>query len=236
MSVILFETGRVFLRILIAEDERDLNRIIKEYLEDEGYSVDACFDGEQAEDFLLCADYDALVLDIQMPKKSGVELLRSLRAKGNLTPVLFLTARDTVEDKISGLDSGADYYLTKPFNFDELGAVIRAIARKYGANKTTVYTVSDLTVDTAAKTVKRAGKDISLSAKEFSLLEYMIRNQGVALTRDMIENNCWNYDYEGGSNVVDVYVSYIRKKIDSGFDKKLIHTLWGTGWIFKEES
>ncbi|HOD02801.1 MAG TPA: response regulator [Clostridiales bacterium] len=119
------------MRILIAEDERDLNRIIKEYLEDEGYSVDACFDGEQAQDCLLCANYDALVLDIQMPKKNGIELVRSLRTKGDLTPVLFLTARDTVEDKISGLDSGADYYLTKPFSFDELNAVIRAISRKY---------------------------------------------------------------------------------------------------------
>lgn len=229
-------TEDVFLRILIAEDERDLNRIIKEYLEDEGYVIDACFDGEQAEDCLLCANYDALVLDIQMPKKSGVELLRSLRAKGNLTPVLFLTARDTLEDKIYGLDSGADYYLTKPFDFDELGAVIRAIARKYSQNKTNVYTVCDLTVDIASKTAVRAGKAISLSAKEFALLEYMIRNQGIALTREMIENNCWNYDYEGGTNIVDVYVSYLRKKIDAGFDKKLIHTLWGTGWIFKEES
>ncbi len=222
------------MRILIAEDERDLNRIIKEYLEDEGYITDACFDGAEAEDFLVGAQYDALVLDIQMPKKSGLELTRSLRAKGDLTPVLFLTARDTARDKISGLDSGADYYLTKPFDFDELSAVIRAIARKYSQHKTNIYTVSDLTVDTASKTAARAGKDISLSAKEFALLEYMIRHQGIALTRDMIENNCWNYDYEGGTNIVDVYVSYLRKKIDAGFDKKLIHTLWGTGWVFRE--
>ncbi len=222
------------MRILIAEDERDLNRIIKEHLEDEGYSVDSCFDGEQAEDFLLCADYDAVVLDIQMPKKSGTELLRSMRSKGNLTPVLFLTARDTTEDKISGLDIGADYYLTKPFDFDELSAVIRAISRKYGGNKSNIYTISDLVVDTSSKTVKRAGKDISLSAKEFSLLEYMIKNQGITLTRDMIENNCWNFDYEGGTNIVDVYISYLRKKIDAGFDKKLIHTLWGMGFILKE--
>lgn len=222
------------MRILIAEDERDLNRIIKEYLEDEGYSVDACFDGEEAEDFLICADYDAVVLDIQMPKKSGTELLRTMRSKGDLTPVLFLTARDTVEDKITGLDIGADYYLTKPFDFDELSAVIRAISRKYGGNKSNIYTISDLIVDTSAKTVKRAGKEIPLSAKEFSLLEYMIKNQGIALTREMIENNCWNFDYEGGTNIVDVYVSYLRKKIDTGFDKKLIHTLWGTGFILKE--
>ncbi|MGI6746585.1 MAG: response regulator transcription factor [Acutalibacteraceae bacterium] len=223
------------MRILIAEDERDLNRIIKEYLEDEGYSVDACFDGEQAQDCLLCANYDALVLDIQMPKKNGIELVRSLRTKGDLTPVLFLTARDTVEDKISGLDSGADYYLTKPFSFDELNAVIRAISRKYDTNKSTVYTIDNLTVDIAAKTVKRGDKYISLSAKEFALLEYMVRNQEIVLTRDMIENNCWNYDYEGGTNVVDVYISYLRKKIDSGFEKKLIHTVWGTGWILRSE-
>ncbi len=223
------------MRILIAEDEHDLNRIIKEFLEDEGYSVDSCFDGEQAEDFLLCANYDALVLDIQMPRKNGIELVRALRSKGDLTPVLFLTARDTLEDKISGLDSGADYYLTKPFDFDELGAVIRAIARKYSSNKTNVYTIGDLAVDDAAKTVSRAGKTISLSAKEFALLTYMIRNQGIVLTRDMIENNCWNFDYEGGTNVVDVYISYLRKKIDSGFEKKLIHTVWGTGWILRGE-
>lgn len=223
------------MRILIAEDEHDLNRIIKEFLEDEGYSVDSCFDGEQAEDFLLCANYDALVLDIQMPRKNGIELVRALRSKGDLTPVLFLTARDTLEDKISGLDSGADYYLTKPFDFDELGAVIRAIARKYSSNKTNVYTIGDLAVDDAAKTVSRAGKTISLSAKEFALLTYMIRNQGIVLTRDMIENNCWNFDYEGGTNVVDVYISYLRKKIDSGFEKKLIHTVWGTGWILRSE-
>ena len=223
------------MRILVVEDEKRLNRIISEALEDEGYSVDSCFNGLDALDYAAGADYDVIILDIMMPKMDGLEVVRRLRAGGNSTPVLFLTARDSVADRVTGLESGGDYYLVKPFDFQELMAVVRVMTRKYTGNRSNVYTIADLSLDATAKTVTRAGKNIELTAKEFSLLEYMLRNKGVVLSREMIENNLWNYDYEGGTNVVDVYVGYLRKKMDTGFDKKLIHTVWGTGWVLKEE-
>ena len=222
------------MRILVVEDEKRLNRIISEALEDEGYSVDSCFNGLDALDYAGGADYDVIILDIMMPKMDGLEVVRRLRAGGNSTPVLFLTARDSVADRVTGLESGGDYYLVKPFDFQELMAVVRVMTRKYTGNRSNVYTVADLSLDATAKTVTRAGKNIELTAKEFSLLEYMLRNKGVVLSREMIENNLWNYDYEGGTNVVDVYVGYLRKKMDTGFDKKLIHTVWGAGWVLKE--
>ena len=222
------------MRILVVEDEKRLNRIISEALEDEGYSVDSCFNGLDALDYAAGADYDVIILDIMMPRMDGLEVVRRLRSGGNSTPVLFLTARDSVADRVTGLESGGDYYLVKPFDFQELMAVVRVMTRKYTGNRSNVYTVADLSLDTTAKTVTRAGKNIELTAKEFSLLEYMMRNKGVVLSREMIENNLWNYDYEGGTNVVDVYVGYLRKKMDTGFDRKLIHTVWGTGWVLKE--
>ena len=222
------------MRILVVEDEKRLNRIISEALEDEGYSVDSCFNGLDALDYAGGADYDVIILDIMMPKMDGLEVVRRLRAGGNSTPVLFLTARDSVADRVTGLESGGDYYLVKPFDFQELMAVVRVMTRKYTGNRSNVYTIADLSLDATAKTVTRAGKSIELTAKEFSLLEYMMRNKGVVLSREMIENNLWNYDYEGGTNVVDVYVGYLRKKMDTGFDQKLIHTVWGTGWVLKE--
>ena len=222
------------MRILVVEDEKRLNRIISEALEDEGYSVDSCLNGLDALDYAAGADYDVIILDIMMPKMDGLEVVRRLRAGGNSTPVLFLTARDSVADRVTGLESGGDYYLVKPFDFQELMAVVRVMTRKYTGNRSNVYTIADLSLDATAKTVTRAGKNIELTAKEFSLLEYMLRNKGVVLSREMIENNLWNYDYEGGTNVVDVYVGYLRKKMDTGFDKKLIHTVWGTGWVLKE--
>ena len=222
------------MRILVVEDEKRLNRIISEALEDEGYSVDNCFNGQDALDYAAGADYDVIILDIMMPKMDGLEVVRRLRSGGNSTPVLFLTARDSVADRVTGLESGGDYYLVKPFDFQELMAVVRVMTRKYTGNRSNVYTIADLSLDATAKTVTRAGKCIELTAKEFSLLEYMMRNKGVVLSREMIENNLWNYDYEGGTNVVDVYVGYLRKKMDTGFDRKLIHTVWGTGWVLKE--
>ena len=222
------------MRILVVEDEKRLNRIISEALEDEGYSVDSCFNGQDALEYAAGADYDVIILDIMMPKMDGLEVVRRLRSGGNSTPVLFLTARDSVADRVTGLESGGDYYLVKPFDFQELMAVVRVMTRKYTGNRSNVYTIADLSLDATAKTVTRAGKCIELTAKEFSLLEYMMRNKGVVLSREMIENNLWNYDYEGGTNVVDVYVGYLRKKMDTGFDKKLIHTVWGTGWVLKE--
>lgn len=222
------------MRILIVEDEKRLNRIIRETLEDEGFAADSCFDGLTALEYVSGAGYDVIILDIMMPKLNGIDVVRSMRRNGISTPVLFLTALDSINDKVTGLEAGADYYLTKPFDLSELVAVVRAMTRKYSENHSTVYTISDLSLDTVSRTVTRGGKHISLTAKEFSLLEYMLRNKGVVLSREMIENNLWNYDYEGGTNVVDVYIGYLRKKIDTGFDNKLIKTVWGVGWIMKE--
>lgn len=222
------------MRILVVEDEKNLNRIISEAMEDEGYSVDSCFNGLDGLDYACAASYDVIILDINMPKLNGLDMVRRLREEGDSTPVLFLTARDSVSDKVEGLESGGDYYLVKPFDFSELMAVVRVMTRKYTGNRSNVYTLADLTIDTASKSVTRAGKSIDLTAKEFSLLEYMMRNRGVVLSREMIEDNLWNYDYEGGTNIVDVYVGYLRKKMDTGFEKKLIHTVWGSGWVLKE--
>lgn len=223
------------MRVLVVEDEKHLNRIITEAMEDEGYSVDSCFNGADALDYALSAVYDVMILDIMLPKLDGLELVRRLRRGGNHTPVLFLTARDSVADKVEGLESGGDYYLTKPFDFQELIAVVHVMTRKYTGNRSNIYTIADLTLDVSARTVTRAGRSIELTQKEFALLEYMVRNRGVVLSREMIENNLWNYGYEGGTNVVDVYVGYLRKKMDAGFDKKLIHTVWGTGWVLRED-
>jgi DNA-binding response OmpR family regulator len=223
------------MRILVAEDEKNLNRIITEALQDEGYSVDPCFNGLDALEFCAGADYDVIVLDINMPRMDGLSVVRRLRERGDATPVLFLTARDSVADRVTGLESGGDYYLVKPFDFKELMAVVRAMTRKYTGNRSNVYTIADLTLDAQGKTVTRAGRSIELTSKEFALLEYMLRNRGVVLTREMIENNLWNYDYEGGTNIVDVYVGYLRRKMDTGFDKKLIHTVWGSGWVLRED-
>ena len=221
------------MRILVAEDEKHLNHIISETLEDEGWSVDSCYNGADALDYALSADYDLIILDIMMPKMDGLQMLRELRKTEDSTPVLFLTARDGLADRVEGLESGGDYYLVKPFEFPELMAVVRTLTRKYTGNRSNVFVIEDLSLDTSAHTVTRAGKDIDLSAREFALLEYMLRNRGIVLSREMIENNLWNYDYEGGTNVVDVYMGYLRKKMDTGFEKKLIHTVWGKGWVIR---
>lgn len=223
------------MRILLAEDERDLNNIITRKLTSDGYSVDSCFDGAEALAILSYTDYDAIILDIMMPKADGLTVLRSLRDAGKTTPVLFLTARDAISDRVKGLDSGANDYLTKPFSFEELSARLRAMTRAAFGRVSNVLRVSDLTLDSAAHRVERGGREISLSAKEFSLLEYMMNNRGVVLSREKIEDHIWNFDYEGGTNVVDVYVSYLRKKIDSGSSVKLIHTVRGKGYVLREE-
>ena len=191
--------------------------------------------GEDALAYVLCAVYDVIIMDILMPKLDGFAAVEEMRAKGIQSPVLFLSAKSGVEDRIRGLSIGGDYYLTKPFQMKELLAVVRAMLRKYSQNKTDVFTVDDLKVDLVSKTVERGGKKIELTGKEFALLEYMVRNKGVVLSRSMIENSIWNYDYEGGTNVIDVYIGYLRKKIDKGFEKRLIHTVWGAGWRFGEE-
>ena len=224
------------MRILFAEDERDLNHIITKKLTAQGYSVDSVYDGEEAIDILSYTDYDAVILDIMMPKADGFAVLRALRSKGKNTPVLFLTARDSVQDRVAGLDSGANDYLVKPFSVEELLARIRAMTRTAFGVSDSLLSVGDLTMDTAAKVVKRGGKEIPLSAKEYALLEYLIHNAGIVLSREKIENHIWNFDYEGGTNVVDVYIRYLRKKIDEGYDKKLIHTVRGRGYVLREEA
>ena len=223
------------MRILIAEDERSLNEIIVKKLTSDGYSVDACFDGEEAISVLSYTDYDAVILDIMMPKADGYAVLRSLREAGKTTPVLFLTAKDAVSDRVKGLDSGANDYLVKPFAFEELSARLRAITRVPFGMAENVIAVADLTLDCSRQTVERGGKDISLSGKEYALLEYLMRNSGLVLSREIIENHIWNFDYEGGTNVVDVYISYLRRKVDDGFDKKLIHTVRGRGYVLAED-
>lgn len=222
------------MRILVSEDEKDLNRLICNTLIRAGYSVDSCYNGQDALDYLLNADYDCILLDIMMPKLDGYEVLKHLREQNKNTPVIFLTAKDTVQDRITGLDLGADDYLVKPFDFDELLARIRAATRKYGTQKTSVYTLADLSVDTVTHTVKRQNEEIKLSAKEYSILEYLIMHKQTVVTRAQLENHIWNYDYVGGSNVVDVYITYLRRKIDNNFENKLLHTIRGTGWILKE--
>lgn len=223
------------MRILLAEDQKDLNKIINKRLSAEGFSVDSCFDGEEVFDFLAAAVYDCIIMDIMMPKKDGLAVLKEMRNKGSLTPVLFLTAKDTVQDKVTGLDLGADDYLVKPFAFEELIARIRAITRKVSGNASNLFRISDLVLDSSSHTVERGGRSISLSSKEFALLEYMMRNKGVVLSREKIENNLWNYDYAGGTNAVDVYIRYLRKKIDDDFEQKLIHTIRGAGYVLKEK-
>lgn len=223
------------MRILLAEDQKDLNKIINKRLSVEGYSVDSCFDGEEVSDFTAAASYDCIIMDTMMPKKDGLTVLREMRQRGDSTPVLLLTAKDTVQDKVTGLDLGADDYLVKPFAFEELIARIRVITRKASGNSSNVFHIADLTLDVASHSVTRGGAAISLSAKEFALLEYMMRNKGLVLSREKIENNLWNYDYVGGTNAVDVYIRYLRKKIDDGRDKKLIHTVRGAGYVLKEE-
>ena len=222
------------MRLLVVEDQKDLNKIITKHLTAEGYSVDSCFDGEEALDYIDMADYDGIILDIMMPKMDGLAVLRQMRAEGNDTPVLFLTARVAVEDRVEGLDTGASDYLIKPFAFEELLARIRAMTRKASGIQSSTFTAADLVMDTAAHTVSRGGRDITLSAKEFALLEYLLRNKGKVLSRTMIENNLWNFDYAGGTNAVDVYIRYLRKKIDDDFEQKLIHTVRGSGYILKE--
>lgn len=222
------------MRILLAEDEEDLNHIITQKLTSDGYSVDSCFDGCEAMDILSYTDYDAVILDVMMPKADGYAVLRSLRDAGKTTPVLFLTARDAVADRVKGLDCGANDYLVKPFSFEELSARLRAMLRTSFGVVGNVLSAADLTLDCASHLVKRGGKEISLSAKEYALLEYLMHNRGIVLSREKIENHIWAFDYEGGTNVVDVYISYLRKKIDDGYDVKLIHTVRGKGYVLRE--
>jgi two-component system copper resistance phosphate regulon response regulator CusR len=223
------------MRVLVVEDERDLNRIIAKRLEKAGYSVDCCFDGEEALDYLDAGEYDIVLLDIMMPKIDGIEVVKTMRINRDNTPVLFLTAKDAVSDKVKGLDAGAEDYIVKPFSFDELFARMRVLMRKKAGESTNVLSAADLTMDIGRHIVKRGHEEIVLSAKEFAILEYMLLNKGIVLSREKLENHIWNFDYAGGSNVIDVYIRYLRKKIDDGFDIKLIQTIRGKGYVLKAD-
>lgn len=224
------------MRILVVEDEKNLRKIIVKQLAKEHYIVDECKDGIEAIDYIDAIDYDGIILDIMIPKKDGWEVLKELRAKNNYTPVLMLTARDSIDDRVKGLDLGADDYMIKPFAFEELLARIRVMMRRKPGFLTNKLIVGDLTLDRNMKKIFRDGKEIKLSAKEFIILEYLMRNPGIVLSRSQIEQNAYNYDFDGASNVIDVYIRYLRKKIDEGYNKKYIHTVRGLGYVLREES
>lgn len=223
------------MRILFAEDEPALREVTVKRLKAEGFGVDGCRDGKEALDYLDSTDYDVVILDIMMPGIDGLTVLRTLRSRGNTVPVMLLTARDAVADRVGGLDAGADDYLTKPFEFAELTARIRALLRRNSDNKTDTASVADLTVEFSTRKVTRGGVEISLSSREFALLESLIRHKGAILSRTQLENQVWDFGFEGGSNIVDVYIRYLRKKIDDPFEKKLIHTVRGAGYTLREE-
>ncbi len=224
------------MRILLVEDEKKVASFIKKGLEEEGYAVDLAADGESGLHMALDRVHDLILLDIQLPKKNGLAVLREMRQHKVAIPVLLLTVRATIEDKVMGLDSGADDYLTKPFAFQELLARVRALLRRHSGNKQTVIQVADLSMDLAQRTVYRGDQKIDLTAKEFALLEYLMRNPGRVLGRTMIAEHVWDYDFDSMTNIIDVYVNYLRKKIDFEREPKLIHTVRGVGYVLKAGS
>ena len=223
------------MRILVVEDDRKVASFIQKGLAEEGYAVDVATDGEMGLAMGLDRLHDVIVLDVMLPGKPGFQVLRELRQGRVETPVLLLTARDTVEDKVRGLDAGADDYLTKPFAFAELLARVRALLRRRSAERVPLLQVEDLVLDPATRAVKRGDEAIPLTNREFSLLEYLMRNAGRVLTRTAIAEHVWDYSFDSETNVIDVYVNYLRKKIDTGRDRKLIHTVRGVGYVLKAD-
>ena len=223
------------MKILVVEDEKDLNRVITKHLKKNNYSVDSCFDGEQALDYVLYGEYDLIITDIMMPKIDGYEFIKQLRVKGNSTPVIMLTAKDSLDDKILGLDSGADDYIVKPFEFDELLARIRVLIRRNYGFATNIIQVDDVVLDISKKQVTRSSESIVLTGKEYEVLEYLFKNKTGIISREQILNHVWDYDYKGASNIIDVIVKNIRKKLDVGSKKPIIHTKRGLGYFVKED-
>ncbi len=221
------------MRILVIEDEKKVARFIQKGLEEEGYAVDLAMDGEEGLAMAMDPVHDLIILDIALPKMDGLQVLKKLREKKMGTPVLLLTVRATIEDKVLGLDCGADDYLTKPFAFQELLARMRALLRRKAEAAPPVLQVEDLILDPARRLVTRGGEKIDLTSKEFALLEYLMRNTGRVLSRAMISEHVWDYDFDTETNVIDVYVNYLRKKIDSGRGTKLIQTVRGSGYVLK---
>ena len=218
------------MRILVVEDEPGIADFLRQGLTEAGYAVDLAWDGREGLDYALAADYDVLILDILLPKMNGLQLLRELRDRGDKTPALMLTARDTVDNRVEGLDAGADDYLVKPFAFPELLVRVRALLRRPPLQMGTTLQVGDLEMDTAKREVRRSERVIELSPREYAVLEYLMRHPNQVLTRSQIAEHVWNFDYYGESNVVDVYIGYLRRKIDQGHDISLIQTVRGVGY------
>ncbi len=222
------------MRILVVEDERKLAGILRQGMEEHGYAVDLARDGHEALQLALGTDYDCIIMDLMLPLRDGAEVCREMRRRGRKTPVLVLTARSATDDKVRLLDLGADDYLTKPFAFAELLARIRALLRRGPVEPHTILRVADLELDPAGRKVRRGGQEIPLTSREFAVLEYLMRHRGNVVTRRMIADHVWSLDYEGGSNIVDVYINYLRRKVDQSFLVKLIHTVRGTGYSVRE--
>jgi two-component system, OmpR family, copper resistance phosphate regulon response regulator CusR len=218
------------MRILLVEDNRRLSDSLRLILQDDGYAVDTAYDGLEGEEAGMISGYDVIILDIMLPGKNGLEVCRELRNRHISTPILMLTARDALEDRVVGLDSGADDYLVKPFEVDELRARIRALLRRESSSKTGVLRIADLELDPASHTVQRSSQAIDLTAKEFSILEYLMRHPNRLITREMAEEHLWSYDHVVTSNVVDVYIRRLRRKIDDPYPLKLIETVRGAGY------
>lgn len=223
------------MKILVVEDEQDLNNVIVKYLKKNNYSVDYCYNGEEALEFLQLSNYDLILLDVMMPKMNGHEFLQTIRNEKNNTPVIMLTAKDTLKDKIVGLDYGADDYIVKPFEFEELVARIRALIRRNYGNVSNEIVLDNLVLNISSKTVHRGDTEINLTGKEYEVLEYLLQNKGRIVSREQILESVWDYDYVGSSNIIDVIIKNIRKKIDVGESKLLIHTKRGLGYVAKED-
>ena len=221
------------MRILIVEDETSLADILKKGLEEEGYAVDVAYDGEEGRYLAENEPSDVIILDIMLPRIDGMTILKSIRKKGIMTPVILLTAKDAVIDKVSGLDGGADDYLTKPFSFDELLARMRALLRRNAGVTTSLITIGDLTIDSAAHEVQRAGRRMLLSSREYALLEFMAINRNTVLSRTALTEHLYNQDFDLDSNVIDVFINRLRNKIDRGYTTQLIHTVRGAGYLLK---
>ena len=224
------------MRILVVEDERKVASFIRQGLEEEGHAVEVAGDGASALDLVLAEPgYDLIVLDVMLPKRDGLDILKTLRGRGVTTPVLILTARDAVADKVAGLDLGADDYLTKPFAFEELLARARALLRRGTDQRAAVLRLADLSLDPATREATRGARRIALTAREYSLLDYFMRNAGRLLTRPMIAEHVWGLDFDAESNIIDVYIGYLRRKIDAPGEARLLHTVRGSGYVLKVE-
>ena len=224
------------MRILIVEDERQIAAFLERGLKEEGYAVDVVYNGNDALDWATAVEYDGIVLDVMLPGRDGYDVCRELRANGNKTPILMLTARDTVDDRVTGLDMGADDYLVKPFAFKELVARLRAVTRRQGDTRSVELQVGDLTLNTLTHTAQRGERRIELTTKEYNLLEFLMRNPNRVLSRTQISEHVWNLDFLSESNLVDVYIRYLRRKIDDGADQKLIKTVRGSGYLISDDS